>query len=66
MNFSFWPFLWFAGATPELRHTLDGPIRANRFADPRESLDSRDQASRSEPLFVRIALWGTKNSESQV
>ena len=33
--------------------TLDGPIRANRFADSRESPDSRESSrgSRTEPLF---------------
>ena len=38
--------------------TLDGPIRANRFADSRESRDSREsfQGSRTDPLFLRIAL----------
>ena len=32
---------------------VDGPIRANRFADSRESPDSREslQGSRTEPLF---------------
>ena len=39
---------------------LDGPIRANRFAESRESPDSREsfQGSRTEPLFLRIALPG--------
>ena len=38
--------------------TLDGPIRANRFADSCKSPDSREsfQGSRTEPLFLRIAL----------
>ena len=40
--------------------SLDGPIRANRFADSRESPDSREsfQGPRTEPLFLRIALRG--------
>ena len=39
---------------------LDGPIRANRFADSRESPDSREscQGSRTEPFFWRIAHPG--------
>ena len=39
---------------------LDGPIRANRFADSRESPDSREsfQGSQTEPLLLRIALSG--------
>ena len=47
---------------------LDGPIRANRFADSRESLDSREsfQGSRTEPLFLRITHRGGKDCESQV
>ena len=37
---------------------LDGPIRANRFADSRESLDLREsfQGSQSEPLFCESRL----------
>ena len=49
--------------------SLDGPIRANRFADSRESPDSRESVQSSrivEPLFLRIALRGAKNCESQV
>ena len=47
---------------------LDGPIRANRFADSRESLDSHEsfQGSRTEPFFLRIALRRAKIFESQV
>ena len=47
---------------------LDGPIRANRFADSRESPDSREsvQGSRAEPLFLRIVLRGATSCESQV
>ena len=53
---------------------LDGPIRANRFADSRERIDSRESpdsresfhGSRTEPLFLRIALPGAKICESQV
>ena len=39
---------------------LDGPIRANRFADSRESSDSREsfQGSRSEPFFANRAPRG--------
>ena len=39
---------------------LGGPIRANRFADSRESLDSREssQGSRSEPLFSEVNKRG--------
>ena len=39
---------------------LDGPIRANRFADSRESLDSCEslQGSQTEPPFLRITLRG--------
>ena len=39
---------------------FDDPIRANRFADLRESSDSREsfQGSRTEPLLLRIALCG--------
>ena len=42
--------------------SLDGPIRANRFADSRESPDSREsfQGSQTEPSFLRIALRGAK------
>ena len=45
---------------PEGSQCLDGPIRANRFADSRESLDSREsfQGSRTEHIFLRIALRG--------
>ena len=59
--------------------TSDGTIRANRFADSRESIcrlnhlrespDSREsfQDSRTfRTLFLRIALWGAKNCELQV
>ena len=53
-----------------LEHFLasDGPIRANRFADLRESPDSCEsfQGSRADPLFLRIALRGAENCESQV
>ena len=47
---------------------LDGLIRASRFADSRELVDSREsfQGSRAEPLLLRIALRGAKNGESQV
>ena len=39
---------------------LDGPIRADRFADSRESLDSREsfQGSRTEPLFCESRFGG--------
>ena len=39
---------------------LDGPIRASRFADSRESLDSREsfQGSRTEPLFFGESRLG--------
>ena len=39
---------------------LDGPIRANQFADSRESPDSREsfQGSRTEPLFANRASGG--------
>ena len=39
---------------------LDGLIRANRFADSRESPDSREsfQGSRIEPPSLRIAFQG--------
>ena len=42
--------------------TLDGPIRANRFADSRESPDSRESSrgSRSEPLFCKSRFRGLK------
>ena len=45
---------------------LDGPIHANRFADSRESPDSREsrQGSRTDPLLLRIALRGARNCES--
>ena len=45
-----------------LDKSWDGPSRANRFADSRESPNSRKscQGSRAEPLFVRIALRGAK------
>ena len=49
--------------------TLDGPIRANRFADSRESLDSREspEGSRNEPpFFCESPFGGQKISESQV
>ena len=41
---------------------LDGPIRANRFADSRESPDSREsfQGSRIEPLFRELRFGGLK------
>ena len=41
----------------------DGPIGANRFADSRESPESREsfQGSRTEPLFLRIAPWRAKH-----
>ena len=41
---------------------LDGPIRANRFADSRESSHPREsfQGSRIEPPSLRIALRGPK------
>ena len=51
-------------ATEILRQlpALDGPIRANRFADSHESSDSRKsfQGSRTEPLLLRIPLRGLK------
>ena len=39
---------------------LDGPIRANRFADSRESLDSREsfRGSRNEPLYCESRFGG--------
>ena len=39
---------------------LDGPIRANRFADSRESPDSREsfQDSRTEPFFCESRFGG--------
>ena len=39
---------------------LDGPIRANRFADSRESLASREsfRGSRTEPLFCESRFGG--------
>ena len=42
--------------------SLDGPIRANRFADSRESPDSREsfQGSRTEPLFCESRFGGLK------
>ena len=42
---------------------LDDPIRANRFADSRESPDSREsfQGSRTEPLFFANRASGAKN-----
>ena len=42
--------------------TLDGPIRANRFADSRESPDSREsfQGPRTEPLFCESRFGGLK------
>ena len=47
---------------------VDGPIRANRFAASRESPGSREsfRGSRTDLRFLRIALWGAKNCESQV
>ena len=44
----------------EVSRNLDGPIRANRFADSRESPDSREsfQGSRTEPLFANHAPRG--------
>ena len=44
------------------------PIRENRFADSRESPDSREslQDSRTEPLFCESRFRGAKNCESQV
>ena len=43
------------------RH-LDGPIRANRFADSHESPGSREsfQGSRTEPLFSESRFGGPK------
>ena len=40
--------------------SLDGPIRANRFADSRESPDSREscQGPRTEPLFCESHFGG--------
>ena len=47
---------------------LDGPIRANRFAESRGSPDSREsfQGSQTEPLFCESRFAGPKNGESQV
>ena len=41
---------------------LDGPIRANRFADSRGSPDSREslQGSQTEPLFCESRFGGLK------
>ena len=41
---------------------IDSQIRANRFADSRESPDSREsvQSSRTEPLFCESHFWGLK------
>ena len=41
---------------------LDGPIRANRFADSRESPDSRDsrEGSRANPLFYELGFAALK------
>ena len=51
------PFLHHA-----FRSALDGPTRANRFADSCESSDSREspEGSRAEPTFLQIALRGAK------
>ena len=51
-----------------LRSDLDGPIRANRFADSCILPDSREsfQGSRTGPFFLRIELLGAKNSELHV
>ena len=55
-------------AEPWNAGSLDGPIRANRFADSRESPDSREsfQGSRTEPLFCESRFGGAKKCESQV
>ena len=64
------PFLaFFEFLTLFFRIDLDGPIRTNRFADSRESPDSREsfQGSRTEPpVFCESRLGGAKNCESQV
>ena len=43
---------------------LDGPIRANRFADSRESPDSLElfQGSQTEPLFCESRFGGLKTA----
>ena len=47
---------------PKLLFNLDGPIRANRFADSRESPDSRESFQGSqfetEPLFSESRFRG--------
>ena len=45
---------------PEDHYTLDGPICANRFADSRESPDSREsfEGSQTEPLFCESRFGG--------
>ena len=48
--------------------SLDGPIRANRFADSRESPDLRElpEGSRTEPFLCKSHFGGLKKCESQV
>ena len=52
------------GRFPPLMKLLDGPIRANRFADSRQSPDSREsfQGSRfgTEPLLCESRFGGLK------
>ena len=51
------------GAVPNKPLTiLDGPIRANRFADSRETSDSRESfhGFQTEPLFANRASGGEK------
>ena len=47
-----------------LIRNLDGPIRANRFADSRELPDSREsfQGSQTEPLFCESRFGGLKTA----
>ena len=45
---------------PSAEQSLDGPTRANQFADSRKSPDSREslQGSQIEPLLLQIPLRG--------
>ena len=51
-----------AQRTKQPSQSLEGPIRANRFADSRESPDSREsfQSSPTEPLFCESRFVGLK------
>ena len=50
MNFSFWPFLWFAGATPDLR------INSVMFSERGVIVDPMPSALHGHYLIIKLSV----------